>query len=189
MPPQSHPSSLTGTPSPVPCRGGSPSRGGSVPRPLPAARALRRSAVSWGTGGHGPPRCHTTVTSRHPRGDPQSPRCHTRGCHSMDTQRDPQGSLCQVCGDTGVGRGSPRNRPGGWLEGPGGLTCVQMWCRLGQVLAGFWGSHLGTDVAQTKEGEFGVGYLGLGGLGGVSPGPSPGAGQAGGSWGLFGGLM
>lgn len=49
---------------PVPCRGGSPSRGNSVPRPLPPARALRRSAVSWGTGGHGPP----NVTPQGPPG-------------------------------------------------------------------------------------------------------------------------
>lgn len=41
---------------------------------------------------------------------------------------------------------------------------MQMWHRLGQVPAGFWGSHLSTDVVQTKEGEFGVGYLGPGGL-------------------------
>lgn len=66
---------------------------------------------------------------------------------------------------------------------------MQMWCRLGQVLAGFWGSHLGTDVVQTKEGEFGVGYLGLKNLGRISPGPSPGVGQVGGSQGLFGGLI
>lgn len=48
---------------------------------------------------------------------------------------------------------------------------MQMWCRLGQVLAGFWGSHLGTDVVQTNEREFGVGYLGLGVLGVSHLGP------------------
>lgn len=62
---------------------------------------------------------------------------------------------------------------------------MQMWCRLGQVLAAFWGAHLGTDVVQTKEWEFGGGYLGLGGFEGVSPGPRPGAGQVGGLSGAF----
>lgn len=53
-------------------------------------------------GGQGD-RCDTTVTSRDPHGDTQSPRCHTRGtpsppgCHTLGTPRDPW-LQCPVAG-------------------------------------------------------------------------------------------
>lgn len=171
--PQSHPNSHMVPPNPRTLQGRLPQPGELCPQAVascPGASPLRRQLGDRGTW---PSQCHTTGTSRDLRGDPQSPKCHTRGtrsppgCHTMDIPGIPGPcALQQLCGDTGVARGSPGNRPRGCLEGPGALTCVQMCCRLGQVLAGFWGSHLGTDVVQTKQGEFGVGYLGRGVHGG-----------------------